>query len=81
MNINFHFASEVPKVKQSNFIIVEVFIAFKNGFEFYEILKVAPTQSPNVSILISVLPGFRSQKPKIGSSIERNIGNSLGSRI
>ena len=54
-------------------------------FEFYEILKGVPTESPNIPNLINVLSGFRSQKPKIGSNIgsskERNIGNSVGSRI
>ena len=29
VNIDFDFASEVPKVKQSNLIVVEVFIVFR----------------------------------------------------
>ena len=72
------------KVKQNNLIVVEVFIVFMR-FEFYEILKGAPTESPNIPNLINVLSRFRSQKPKIGSNIgsskERNIGNSVRSRI
>ena len=44
--------------------LVEVLL-LSGGLKFYEILKGAPTESPNLPNLFSMLSGLRSQKPKI----------------